>query len=100
MPSDSSGPGVLLYGLMIFFFFFSSRRRHTRFKCDWSSDVCSSDLVSYDLNYRESLWKSIGGKTRAQQVNRGIAPLVDVMLGNEEDFSAALGYSVDRKSGV
>src|SRR5260370_18307124 len=30
----------------LFFFFFSSRRRHTRFKCDWSSDVCSSDLVS------------------------------------------------------
>src|SRR5260370_20523205 len=30
--------------LSIFFFFFSSRRRHTRFKCDWSSDVCSSDL--------------------------------------------------------
>src|SRR5256886_13163258 len=28
-----------------FFFFFSSRRRHTRFDCDWSSDVCSSDLV-------------------------------------------------------
>src|SRR5260370_30697649 len=30
--------------LSFFFFFFSSRRRHTRFKCDWSSDVCSSDL--------------------------------------------------------
>src|SRR2546430_8300055 len=30
----------------IFFFFFSSRRRHTRFDCDWSSDVCSSDLSS------------------------------------------------------
>src|SRR5260370_29516509 len=29
---------------MLLFFFFSSRRRHTRFKCDWSSDVCSSDL--------------------------------------------------------
>src|SRR5882762_11069185 len=29
---------------LVFFFFFSSRRRHTRFKCDWSSDVCSSDL--------------------------------------------------------
>src|SRR5260370_41607797 len=28
----------------VLFFFFSSRRRHTRFKCDWSSDVCSSDL--------------------------------------------------------
>src|SRR5256886_7735157 len=30
--------------LLVFFFFFSSRRRHTRFDCDWSSDVCSSDL--------------------------------------------------------
>src|SRR5260370_3032731 len=32
----------------VLFFFFSSRRRHTRFKCDWSSDVCSSDLVQVD----------------------------------------------------
>src|SRR2546430_10373236 len=32
---------------MLFFFFFSSRRRHTRFDCDWSSDVCSSDLREY-----------------------------------------------------
>ncbi len=51
-------------------------------------------IVSYDLNYRESLWRSIGGKKRAQEVNRRIAPFVDVMLGNEEDFSAALGYEV------
>jgi 2-dehydro-3-deoxygluconokinase len=51
-------------------------------------------IVSYDLNYRESLWKTIGGKQRAQQVNRSLAPLVDVMLGNEEDFSAALGFQV------
>jgi len=51
-------------------------------------------VVSYDLNYRESLWKSFGGKRKAQEVNRRIAPLVDVMLGNEEDFSAALGYEV------
>ena len=50
--------------------------------------------VSYDLNYRDSLWKSLGGKSRAQEVNRSLAPLVDVMLGNEEDFSAALGYQV------
>lgn len=50
--------------------------------------------TSYDLNYRESLWKSIGGKKRAQEVNRKIAPFVDVMIGNEEDFSAALGYEV------
>jgi len=51
-------------------------------------------VVSYDLNYRDSLWKSFGGKKRAQEVNRRIAPYVDVMLGNEEDFSAALGYDV------
>jgi 2-dehydro-3-deoxygluconokinase len=51
-------------------------------------------VVSYDLNYRPSLWKSIGGKTKAQAVNRSLAPLIDVMLGNEEDFSAALGFEV------
>src|SRR5207249_7792982 len=49
-------------------------------------------IVSYDLNYRASLWKSLGGKKQAQEVNRKIAPHVDVMLGNEEDFSAALRY--------
>ena len=51
-------------------------------------------VVSYDLNYRESLWKGIGGRKRAQEVNLKLAPLVDVMLGNEEDFSAALGFEV------
>jgi 2-dehydro-3-deoxygluconokinase len=51
-------------------------------------------IVSYDLNYRASLWKSIGGKAKAQEVNRLLAPLVDVMLGNEEDFTAALGFPV------
>jgi 2-dehydro-3-deoxygluconokinase len=52
-------------------------------------------IVSYDLNYRPSLWKSIGGQKRAQEVNRRLAPLVDVMLGNEEDFTAALGFEVE-----
>ncbi len=51
-------------------------------------------VVSYDLNYRGSLWKAIGGKTKAQEVNRRLAPLVDVMIGNEEDFTAALGFEV------
>jgi len=51
-------------------------------------------IVSYDLNYRDSLWKANGGQKRAQEVNRKIAPYVDVMLGNEEDFSAALGFAV------
>ena len=52
-------------------------------------------VVSYDLNYRESLWKSIGGQRRASEVNRDLAPFVDVMLGNEEDFTAALGFTVE-----
>lgn len=51
-------------------------------------------VVSYDLNYRASLWKSIGGKAKAQETNRRLASLVDVMLGNEEDFTAALGFPV------
>jgi 2-dehydro-3-deoxygluconokinase len=52
-------------------------------------------IVSYDLNYRPSLWKSIGGKKRAQEVNREIARYVDVMIGNEEDFTASLGFEVE-----
>jgi 2-dehydro-3-deoxygluconokinase len=52
-------------------------------------------VVSYDLNYRPSLWKAIGGQSRAQQVNRQIAPLVDVMIGNEQDFTDALGFEVE-----
>jgi 2-dehydro-3-deoxygluconokinase len=52
-------------------------------------------IISYDLNYRGSLWNSIGGKSRAQEVNRSLAPFVDVMLGNEEDFTAALGFKVE-----
>ncbi len=51
-------------------------------------------VVSYDLNYRPSLWKAVGGLSRAQAVNREIAPLVDVMIGNEEDFTASLGFEV------
>jgi 2-dehydro-3-deoxygluconokinase len=52
-------------------------------------------VVSYDLNYRPSLWKAVGGQARAQEVNREIAPHVDVMLGNEEDFTASLGFEVE-----
>jgi 2-dehydro-3-deoxygluconokinase len=51
-------------------------------------------IVSYDLNYRPSLWKTIGGLKKAQEVNRAIARHVDVMIGNEEDFTASLGFEV------
>lgn len=52
-------------------------------------------IISYDLNYRASLWKNRGGKERCREVNREIAPYVDVMLGNEEDFTASLGFEVE-----
>ncbi len=51
-------------------------------------------IISYDLNYRPSLWKSIGGQKKAQEVNRRLAKYVDVMIGNEEDFTASLGFKV------
>ena len=51
-------------------------------------------IVSYDLNFRPSLWKEYGGTKRAQEVNREIAKYVDVMIGNEEDFTMALGFTV------
>lgn len=51
-------------------------------------------VISYDLNFRASLWKSQGGTARAMEVNRKVASLVDVMIGNEEDFTAALGFEV------
>jgi 2-dehydro-3-deoxygluconokinase len=52
-------------------------------------------VVSYDLNYRESLWKAIGGKARAQEVNCELVRKVDVLFGNEEDFSAMLGVKIE-----
>ncbi len=51
-------------------------------------------VISYDLNYRDSLWNAIGGQARAREVNRELAPFIDVILGNEEDFGAALGFEV------
>jgi 2-dehydro-3-deoxygluconokinase len=52
-------------------------------------------IVSYDLNYRPSLWAGIGGPARAQEINTEIARHVDVMIGNEEDFTACLGFEVE-----
>lgn len=56
-------------------------------------------VISYDLNYRPSLWQGIGGQVAAQEVNREIARHVDVMLGNEEDFTACLGFEVEGNAG-
>lgn len=52
-------------------------------------------ITSFDLNYRESLWKAIGGKAKAQEVNRALVKKIDVLFGNEEDFSATLGIKLE-----
>ena len=52
-------------------------------------------IVSYDLNYRPSLWKGQGGQAKAIEVNKALAPYVDVMIGNEEDFTACLGLEIE-----
>lgn len=52
-------------------------------------------IISYDLNYRPSMWSEIGGHAKAQEVNREIAKYVDVMIGNEEDFTACLGFEIE-----
>ena len=52
-------------------------------------------IVSYDLNYRPSMWSAIGGQEKAQEVNREVAKYVDVMIGNEEDFTACLGFRIE-----
>ena len=52
-------------------------------------------IVSYDLNYRASMWSAIGGQKKAQEVNKEIAKYVDVMIGNEEDFTACLGFEIE-----
>ena len=52
-------------------------------------------IVSYDLNYRPSLWKGIGGAAKAREVNRELVGLADVLFGNEEDFSVALGFDIE-----
>jgi len=52
-------------------------------------------ITSYDLNFRSSLWKDFGGQANCQSVNRSLAPFVDVMIGNEEDFTACLGLHVE-----
>jgi 2-dehydro-3-deoxygluconokinase len=52
-------------------------------------------VVSYDLNYRPSLWQGIGGQEKCREVNKEIAPYIDVMIGNEEDFTACLGFEIE-----
>ncbi|MBR1938012.1 MAG: sugar kinase [Spirochaetales bacterium] len=68
--------------------------------CDTVIAACKAakkygTIVSYDLNYRPSMWSAIGGLEKAQAVNKEVAKYVDVMIGNEEDFTACLGFEVE-----
>ena len=64
--------------------------------CDEAMEAAHATAtpISFDLNFRDSLWKSIGGKTKAQEVNRNLVRKIDILLGNEEDFSAMLGVHI------
>src|SRR2546430_11599695 len=71
---------------MVLFFFFSSRRRHTRFDCDWSSDVCSSDL---EVAIREAIERHYEGQTSGitdivSELNSGASPDVEVVDEGDE----------------
>ena len=68
--------------------------------CDTVIEACKiakkyGTLISYDLNYRPSMWSAIGGQAKAQEVNKEVAKYVDVMIGNEEDFTACLGFQIE-----
>jgi 2-dehydro-3-deoxygluconokinase len=52
-------------------------------------------IVSYDLNFRPSLWAASGGRARAAEVNGSLLEHIDVLIGNEEDFTAGLGFELD-----
>lgn len=56
-------------------------------------------IVSYDLNYRASLWKNFGGEQKAIETNRKLVKKVDFLVGNEEDFFTSLGLSLPGKDG-
>src|SRR2546430_9731700 len=86
------------------FFFFSSRRRHTRFDCDWSSDVCSSDLVGIVHNEAAGKPAMVLQRKAIQECDDRIAKLVFLAVTR---FLFLLGFlrddrhaSLDRKSVV
>src|SRR5688572_32465198 len=76
----------ILCFFFFFFFFFSSRRRHTRFDCDWSSDVCSSDLARRSTVYVRDQWALSDRATlnagARLDVNRGAVPTGNVLSTN------------------
>src|SRR5688572_25578010 len=98
-----------MFFYFFFFFFFSSRRRHTRFDCDWSSDVCSSDLSPRTANDDQP------GPTGRRQISTGGDALQSVSMrmlrtmpsrngprnpGHSAGFAAETSGAALRTSGV
>jgi 2-dehydro-3-deoxygluconokinase len=93
---STSSRSVELVGCILGAFLPRSLARPLRWlKPPFKPRAQSGTVISYDLNYRESLWKGIGGKAKAQEVNRELVSSVDVLFGNEEDFSATLGIAIE-----
>src|SRR5689334_24245208 len=79
----------------IFFFFFSSRRRHTRWNCDWSSDVCSSDLALAWLLAQQPWIVPIPGTTKLARLGENIGA---VSIRLTPDDLREIETATDRKS--
>src|SRR2546430_3345209 len=87
MPGSIHEPMPTCVGHAACLFFFSSRRRHTRFDCDWSSDVCSSDL----LFERRVVISGVGQSAIGRQVDRsGLALTIDAILAAVQDAGLGL----------
>src|SRR5256886_8510241 len=82
-----------------FFFFFSSRRRHTRFDCDWSSDVCSSDLSRYRDPAELAVWEARDPLLRLRRFleREGLADRT--FLGEVDAAAETLARSEERRVG-
>src|SRR5260370_17025967 len=85
-------------------FFFSSRRRHTRFKCDWSSDVCSSDLGSPQDDGNPSLVSVLSGEQRrrdcihsARRLSAHVCPCSRSPAAPPDADDSAQGTTLDPK---
>src|SRR2546430_9761043 len=84
-----------------FVFFFSSRRRHTRFDCDWSSDVCSSDLYSQKAPFLRSRKRSLlRHGSISSSANLSDEVWCEVRMAVNEETSPKLTALADRKSVV
>ena len=69
---------------------------HVRLYLQLSRQLRSNGtIVSYESELPPSMWSAIGGQEKAQEVNKEIAKYVDVMIGNEEDFTACLGFEIE-----